>query len=125
MGLTNDPYNYLEDTDGDKAIDFVLAANKMCLQALGDPTKTHSDIYSRVLKSLDSDERIPFVSKIGKDAAGSDVLYNLWKDSSVSVNGKAVPRESRIPQKSVQSSSLTTVGFPPYSIGEDYGAKQQ
>ena len=87
MGLTNDPYSYLEDIDGDKAINFVLAANKMCLQALGDPTTTNSTMYSRIVKSLESDERIPFVSKIGKDAAGNDVLYNLWKDSTVS-NGK-------------------------------------
>lgn len=97
MGLTNDPYNYLEETDGDKAIDFVLAANKMCLQALGDPTTASSALYSRILNSLESDERIPFVSKIGKDAAGNDVLYNLWKDSTVSVTAEsAYPTRTRI-----------------------------
>lgn len=80
----HDPYVDLEDADSEKALEFVLAANKMCLNALGDPVTSNSTLYSRILKSLESDERIPFVSKIGKDEAGNDILFNLWKDSQVS-----------------------------------------
>lgn len=80
-----DPYANLEEADGDSAIEFALAANKMCLRALGDPTKSSSSEYSRILSSLESDERIPFVSKMGKDKDGNDVLYNLWKDTKVSI----------------------------------------
>jgi prolyl oligopeptidase PreP (S9A serine peptidase family) len=83
MASVDDPYVYLEEAEGDKAIEFALSANKMCLRALGDPTASTSSRYSRILSSLESDERIPFVSKMGKDNNGNDVLYNLWKDSKV------------------------------------------
>jgi len=85
MATMEDLYTDLEEADGQKAVEFALAANKMCLKALGDPTKSSSSQYSRILNSLESDERIPFVSKVGKDKDGSDIVYNLWKDSKVSI----------------------------------------
>ncbi len=84
MVSSDDPNVDLEDADGERALEFVLTANKMCLKALGDPTTSNAKLYSRILNSLESDERIPFVSKFGKDGDGNDVLYNLWKDSKVS-----------------------------------------
>jgi hypothetical protein len=39
----------------------------------------------RVLKVLESDDRIPYVSKYGRDDDGNEVLYNFWKDSKVSI----------------------------------------
>ena len=83
MALRDDPYRSLEDVDSEESMDFVQLANKYCLKALGDPTKSKTDSYSKILKVLESDERIPFVSKMGKDDSGSDLLYNLWKDSKV------------------------------------------
>lgn len=85
MGMQDDPYVSLEDTESDSAIEFVLGANKFSIDALGDPTKSETSQYSRILKALESDERIPFVSKMGKDSAGNDEVYNLWKDSKVRV----------------------------------------
>ena len=78
-----DPYKSLEELESAESLDFANTANKFCLTALGDPTTSQSPSYSKILKVLESDERIPFVSKMGKDSAGDDVLYNLWKDSKV------------------------------------------
>jgi prolyl oligopeptidase PreP (S9A serine peptidase family) len=81
--MADDPYLYLEDSNSEKGMEFALLANRMCLRALGDPMK-NSATYSRILKSLERDDRIPFVSKVGKDENGNDLLFNLWKDSKVS-----------------------------------------
>jgi len=80
MAFEDDPYVDLEEVEGDKAVEFAVSANKMCLKALGDPTTSYPTRYSRILNSLESDDRIPFVSKMGKDSNGNDILYNLWKD---------------------------------------------
>jgi prolyl oligopeptidase len=81
MGLEDDPYAYLEDIEGRKSLDFAASASEWCVKALGDPVKSKS--YSRILGVLESDERIPFISKMGRDSSGNDILYNLWKDSKV------------------------------------------
>ena len=83
MAIEEDPYVNLEDAEGAKGIEFAKAANQMCLKALGDPTESSSSRYSRILRALESDERIPFVSKMGTDSNGDHVLYNLWKDPKV------------------------------------------
>lgn len=83
MAHRNDPYKFLEDIGSERSLRFVAAANRICLKAFGDPTKSKSSLYPRILEILESDERIPIVSKMGKDASGNDLLYNLWKDSKV------------------------------------------
>ncbi|KAG7338760.1 serine protease, S9A family peptidase [Nitzschia inconspicua] len=75
---SDDPYIGLEQ-DSDATRRFVMEANKFCLSALGDPTL--SPRYKRVLQLLESDNRIPFVSKMGCTEDGDDELYNLWKDA--------------------------------------------
>ena len=93
----DDPYIGLEDIDGStggetggSSLNFAMAASEACLTALGDPTKTDTGSYERILNVLggtspqDTEEgRIPFVSKMGTDIKGNDILYNLWKDSKV------------------------------------------
>jgi hypothetical protein len=75
----DDPYSSLEhDSEGTRR--FVTEANKFCLTALGDPTQ--SPRYERILKYLQADDVIPFVSKMGS-VNGDDELYNLWKDVKV------------------------------------------
>ena len=86
MGLQDDPYLSLEDTESDSSLEFVHSANKFSISALGDPIKSKTSQYSRILQVLESDERIPFVSKLGNDSAGNDEVYNLWKDSKVRVS---------------------------------------
>ena len=87
MAHRNDPYKFLEDIGSERSLRFVAAANRICLKAFGDPTKSKSSLYPRILEILESDERIPIVSKMGKDASGNDLLYNLWKDSKVRAKG--------------------------------------
>ena len=95
--LKDDPYIGLEDIDGStggetggSSLNFAMAASEACLTALGDPMKTDTGSYKRILNVLegtspqgDQGGRIPFVSKMGTDIKGNDVLYNLWKDSKV------------------------------------------
>jgi hypothetical protein len=75
----DDPYIGLEDIGSTASQKFVKEANKFCLTALKDPTE--SDLYPKILKILETEERIPIISKMGTDEHGNDVLYNLWKDT--------------------------------------------
>ncbi len=71
--VDNDPYQWLEDVTGDKAIDWVKERN-----AKAESTLTTNDDFKKLesdlLAILDSDARIPFVSKHG------DYYYNFWRD---------------------------------------------
>ncbi|MCU0713569.1 MAG: S9 family peptidase, partial [Pirellula sp.] len=71
--VDNDPYEWLEDVTGDKAIEWVKERN-----AKAESTLTTSDDFKKLesdlLAILDSDARIPFVSKHG------DYYYNFWRD---------------------------------------------
>ena len=69
----SDPYVWLEDVTGDKSLDWVKARNARSekqLQTDPEYQKLHDDI----LAILDSDARIPLVSKHG------EFFYNFWKD---------------------------------------------
>lgn len=109
-----DPYVDLEDANSRKGMEFALTANKMCLKALGDPM-TESTIYSRILKSLESDDRIPVVSKLGTDEDGNEILYNLWKDTKVS-------SDARIPH--IFSPKVFLLIFFTRRIQEGFGGKR-
>ena len=68
-----DPYLWLEEVTGEKQLAWVREQNKKTedhFQASGRFTALDGDL----LKILDSDERIPFVSKAG------DFYYNFWRD---------------------------------------------
>ena len=81
---SDDPYISLEDVYADGSLNFAAAASEACLTAQGDPTKSNTQTYKRVLEVLEADDRIPFVSRMGTDMKGEGILYNLWKDSKVS-----------------------------------------
>ncbi len=71
----DDPYVWLEDVTGDKALDWVRARNKITQEKFeADPA--FGKLRDDLLKILDSKERIPAVSKHGK------YLYNFWRDAS-------------------------------------------
>ncbi len=75
-----DPYLFLEDVEGDKAMEYVLDANQRSLAALGDPKE--SPTYERVLAFLESNDRIPYVRRYGQDQeTGETILFNFWKDA--------------------------------------------
>jgi len=69
----DDPYLWLEDIEGERALQFVERQNRLTLQQFGGPAfaadrDTLAAIYDRP-------DNIPYVSRIG------GLLYNLWKDS--------------------------------------------
>jgi prolyl oligopeptidase len=90
----DDPYIWLEDVESEESLNFARAANEDSLQKLGHPENSGAS-YERILKVLESDDRIPHVSKYGNAAtstiaeggegdaadAGDAVLYNFWKDA--------------------------------------------
>lgn len=71
--LEEDPYLWLEDVTGDRALDWVRVRNAKA-QAHFDTDPGFVKLKDDLLTILDSDERIPFVSKHG------DYYYNFWRD---------------------------------------------
>ncbi len=81
ISTMDDPYSWLEQVESEESLQFAKDANEACLNALGDPTKSDTGTYDRVLSVLESDDRIPYVSKYGWDDDGNQVLVNFWQDS--------------------------------------------
>ena len=68
-----DPYLWLEDVLGDKAIEWVKARNKTS-QAKLEADPGFATLRDDLLAILDSDARIPMISKHG------EYYYNFWRD---------------------------------------------
>ncbi len=72
---SDDAFLWLDDIDGAKPMDWVKSRN-------GDTVKKYAEgadfttLQARLLEVLDSEARIPFVSKIG------DHYYNFWRDKA-------------------------------------------
>jgi len=67
-----DPLEWLEEVQGAEPLAWVKKQNEHAVAELGDPTGTEA--YRRILGILDSKEKIPYVSRIGK------WYYNFWQD---------------------------------------------
>src|SRR5579864_5793210 len=70
----DDPHLWLEDVTGEKALEWVKGRNAESTAELTE-TDAFRSLNERLLKILDSDARIPFVSKAG------DFYYNFWRDA--------------------------------------------
>ncbi|KFL37545.1 prolyl oligopeptidase family serine peptidase [Arenimonas donghaensis] len=71
--MNEDPYLWLENVEGDEALDWVRARNAVSEKQLaGDPG--FEQVRKDILDILDSDARIPYVSKRG------EYYYNFWRD---------------------------------------------
>jgi prolyl oligopeptidase len=70
----NDPYLWLEDVTGDKAMAWVRARNAESAKEL-ESSEAFTTLQANILKILDSDARIPYVSKSGA------YYYNFWRDA--------------------------------------------
>lgn len=69
----DDPYQWLEDVLGERAINWVKERNALAQEKLeADPS--FAALQDDLLAILDSDARIPMVSKRG------DYYYNFWRD---------------------------------------------
>ncbi|XZE44398.1 prolyl oligopeptidase family serine peptidase [Pirellulaceae bacterium SH467] len=71
----SDPFVWLEDVTGEKAIEWVKSKNEVTLSKLASSSE-FKQLESDLLAILDSNERIPFVSKNG------DYYYNFWRDKT-------------------------------------------
>ena len=70
-----DPYEWLEEVLGDKALEWVKARNAIVQNRMeGEPS--FENLRSDLLEILDSNARIPFVSKRG------EYYYNFWRDKT-------------------------------------------
>ena len=70
----NDPYLWLEDVGGDKALDWARARNAVAEKEFkADPR--YEPLRRQLLDIFDSKERIPLVQRYG------DQLYNFWRDA--------------------------------------------
>ncbi len=68
-----DPYLWLEDIGGERALDWVRARNAESARAL--ENDAFRALRKRLLGILDSDARIPYVDKLGP------WYYNFWRDA--------------------------------------------
>ncbi|MGH8073240.1 MAG: S9 family peptidase, partial [Lysobacter sp.] len=69
-----DPYLWLEDVEGEKALDWVKARNAVTEAELA-ASPGFKQLETQIRAILDSDAKIPYVGKIG------DHYYNFWKDA--------------------------------------------
>jgi prolyl oligopeptidase len=68
-----DPYLWLEDVTGERALDWVRERNAKT-QSKFDSDPSFVELRDDLLKILDSDDRIPFIAKHG------EYYYNFWRD---------------------------------------------
>jgi len=69
----DDPWLWLEEVDGARALDWVRAENAITMGALAE-TADFAALKARLLAILDSKERIPWITKRGP------FVYNFWQD---------------------------------------------
>ncbi len=70
----DDPYLWLEDVTGERALDWVRARNAVTTHALAESSEFLA-LQARLLAIFDSQERIPYVGKHG------EFFYNFWRDA--------------------------------------------
>ncbi|MFI2105591.1 prolyl oligopeptidase family protein [Isoptericola sp. NPDC019693] len=70
-----DPFGWLEEVEGTEALAWVRARNEHAHTTVG-AAPGFAETEAAVREVLDSDERIPDVSRIG------DHLYNFWRDAA-------------------------------------------
>lgn len=70
---SDDPYSWLEEVTGEKALSWVRQQNALSTKEL-ESSPVFEPIRARLLSILDSKERIPYVSKHG------EYYYNFWRD---------------------------------------------
>ncbi|MBF0547149.1 MAG: S9 family peptidase [Candidatus Riflebacteria bacterium] len=87
VGLSSDdPYNWLEDVAGDKALTWVRERNAETAKEL-EESESFKTLQAIILKILVSDEKIPIVKKAGA------YYYNFWRDA---LNSRGVSRRTTL-----------------------------
>ena len=70
-----DPYRWLEDVHGDRAMTWVKSENAKTVAVL-EKDPRYQGIYSQALTMAQASDRIPYVNFLG------GALYNFWQDSA-------------------------------------------
>jgi len=104
--LEEDAYTWLEEVESEESLNFAKAANEKCLEALGDPVKSGTGTYDKVLAVLESDDRIPHAGKYGNDDDGEEIMVNFWKDSK---NPKGIWRKTTMSSYRTENPEWTTI----------------
>jgi prolyl oligopeptidase len=86
MTDADDPYLWLEDVQGERALQWVLARNAESESAL-QAVPGFQALRASIREVLDSREQIPYVTRRG------DWLYNLWRDAD---NPRGLWRRTRL-----------------------------
>jgi prolyl oligopeptidase len=73
MKAEMDPYLWLEEIDGEEALDWVKAQNKVTLDKY-ETTELFSEIEKASLEILDSKEKLAYPQFVG------EFVYNFWRD---------------------------------------------
>jgi prolyl oligopeptidase len=71
----HDPYLWLEEVEGEKALEWVREQNKTSQQEL-ERSPNFEALRERILRILDSDEKIPYIGRYGQ------WYYNFWQDKT-------------------------------------------
>ena len=74
VGAGDDPFLWLEEIDGEKALEWVNQRNHATVEVLSNRAEFEA-IREKTLEILDSNERIPNVGVRGP------YLYNFWQDA--------------------------------------------
>ncbi|MDX1740169.1 MAG: hypothetical protein R3178_02710, partial [Rhodothermales bacterium] len=83
---TDDPFLWLEDVEGERALSWVETENEKTVEVLAAHPR-FDEIYQTSLDILNSDERIPYVAIRGQ------FVYNFWQDAK---NEKGVWRRTTL-----------------------------
>lgn len=75
LAQEEDPYLWLEEVDGEEALDWVKAQNAATAERLAE-SGLFDELYAQALEALNSASRLPAISQQG------DWLYNFWRDDS-------------------------------------------
>ncbi len=73
LSQNEDPYLWLEEVNGKKALEFVETQNKICFDRLT-IRKEYQSVYDKSLEILNSNERIVYPS------THAEFVYNFWQD---------------------------------------------
>jgi prolyl oligopeptidase len=93
-----DRYLWLEDVTGEKALEWARARNAESARVL--ETADFAELEKRILDILDSDARIPYVTKLGP------WYYNFWRDAK---NPRGLWRRTTLPEYRKEQPAWETV----------------
>ena len=103
----DDPYLWLEEVEGGRALDFVEQQNRKTLQQFGGAQfAADRDMLAAI---YDRPDNIPYVS------AARRILYNLWKDAEQSRAASGGERRSKSFASQIRNGKCcwTSTGSPP------------